>query len=63
MKEPTDKTRMFRILLKGQALSYLEHDLRRRVETEDSEVPDDEVIELVLRDIGVEYIPKRTFHV
>jgi hypothetical protein len=58
MKEPADKTRMFRTLLKGQALSYFEHHLRRRIETEDSEFPDNELIELVLRNIVLEYIPK-----
>jgi hypothetical protein len=31
----------------------------RRLEAEDSEVPDHELIELVLRDVGLEYIPKR----
>jgi hypothetical protein len=30
MKEPADKTRMFRTLLKGQTLSYFEHHLMRR---------------------------------
>jgi hypothetical protein len=55
---------MFRTLLKSQALSYFEHHLmRRRVEAEDSDVPDNELIELVLRDIGLEYIPKRTIRV
>jgi hypothetical protein len=58
MKEPVDKTRMFRTLLKGQSLSYFEHHLMRRLEAEDSEVPDNELIELVLRDVGLEYIPK-----
>jgi hypothetical protein len=32
MKEPADKTKIFRALLKGQALSYFEHHLRKRVE-------------------------------
>jgi hypothetical protein len=59
MREPADKTRMFWTLLKGQALSYFEHHLMRRLEAEDSDVPDDELIELVLRDVGLEYIPKR----
>jgi hypothetical protein len=63
MKEPADKTRMFRTFLKGQALSYFEHHLMRRLEAEDSEVPDNELIELVLRDVGIEYIPKHTIHV
>jgi hypothetical protein len=58
MKEPADKTRMFRTLLKGQDFSYFEHHLMRRLEAEDSEVPDNELIELVLRDVGLEYIPK-----
>jgi hypothetical protein len=58
MKEPDDKTRIFRILLKGQALSYFEHHLMRRLEAEDSNVPDNELIELLLRDVGLEYIPK-----
>jgi hypothetical protein len=40
MKEPADKIRMFRTLLKGQALSYFEHHLMRRLEAEDSDVPD-----------------------
>jgi hypothetical protein len=60
MKEPADKTRILPTLLKGQALSYFEHHLMRRLEAEDSEVPDNELIELVLRDVGLEYIPKRT---
>jgi hypothetical protein len=59
MKEPADKTRMFRFLLKGQALSYFEHHLIRMLEAEDSDVPDNELIELLLRDVGLEYIPKR----
>jgi hypothetical protein len=49
---------MFQTLLKGQTLSYFEHHLRRRLEAEDSDVPDNELIELVLRDVGLEYIPK-----
>jgi hypothetical protein len=59
MKEPADKTRMFRTLLKGQALSYFEHHLMMRLEAEDSDVPGNELIELILRDVGLEYIPKR----
>jgi hypothetical protein len=58
MKEPADKTRMFRTLLKGQVLSYFEYHLMRRMEAEDSDIPDNELIELVLRDVGLEYILK-----
>jgi hypothetical protein len=32
LKEPADKRKMLRTLLKGQALSYLEHHLRKRLE-------------------------------
>jgi hypothetical protein len=63
MKEPEEKTRMFQTLLKGQALSYFEHHLMRRLEAEDSDIPDNELIELVLRDVGLEYIPKRAIQV
>jgi hypothetical protein len=35
----------------------------RRLEAEDSEVLDNELIGLVLRDVGLEYIPKRTIRV
>jgi hypothetical protein len=59
MKEPVDKTRMFQNLLKGQALSYFEYHLMKRLEAEDSDVPDNELIELVLRDVGLDYILKR----
>jgi hypothetical protein len=57
MKEPSDKTRMFQTLLKSQALSYFEHHLMRRLDTEDSDVSDNDLIQLVLRDVGLEYIP------
>jgi hypothetical protein len=63
MKEPADKTRIFCTLLKGQALSYFEHHLMRRLEAEDSEAPYNEIIELVHRDVGLEYIPKCTIRV
>jgi hypothetical protein len=57
MKEPVDKTMMFRTLLKGQNFSHFEHHLSRRLEAEDSEFLDNELIELVLKEIGLEYIP------
>jgi hypothetical protein len=62
LKEPADKTKMFRTLLKDQALSYFEHHLIRRLEAEDSDVPDNQLIEQVLRDVGLEYIPKCAIH-
>jgi hypothetical protein len=35
----------------------------KRLEAEDSEVPDNELIELVLRDVDFEYIPKHAIYV
>jgi hypothetical protein len=60
LKEPTEKTRMFRTLLNDQALSYFEHHLRRRLDAEDVEILDDDLKDLVLRKLykGLEYIPK-----
>jgi hypothetical protein len=59
MKDPFDKTKMFWTLLMGQPLSYFKHHLMRRLEAEDSDDPDNELIDQVLRDVGLEYIPKR----
>jgi hypothetical protein len=53
MKEPADNTRMFWTLLKSQALSYFEHHLMRRLEAEESEIPENHLIELVFRDKGM----------
>jgi hypothetical protein len=44
LKESADKIRMFQILMKGQALSYFKHHLRRSLEV-DSKLPDNELIE------------------
>jgi hypothetical protein len=59
IKKPADKTRIFWTLSKSQTLSYFKHHLMRRLDAEDSDVPDNELIELVLRDVGLEYIPRR----
>jgi hypothetical protein len=62
MKEPADKTRMFQTLMKGLALFYVENHLIGILEVEDSDVSINERIELVLRDVGSEYIPKPAIH-
>jgi hypothetical protein len=49
---------MVRNLLKVQALSHFEHHLRNRLEAEDSELPHNDLLELYLIDVGLEYIPK-----
>jgi hypothetical protein len=60
LRELTNKSSMFQIFVKIQALSYFEHHLRRMLEAEDSEVPEDLLIELLLIKlyIGLEYIAK-----
>jgi hypothetical protein len=63
MKEPANKTRMFQTLLKGQPLSYFEHHIMRRLEADYSDVSDNELIELVDREVGLEYIPKHAIRV
>jgi hypothetical protein len=41
-------------------LFYFEHHLKRLLETEDSEITDNYLIELVIRDMGLECIPKHS---
>jgi hypothetical protein len=61
MKEPVDKTRMFPNLLRGQALSCFGHHRRRKLEAEDTEVLDNDLIQIMLREmyIDLQYIPER----
>jgi hypothetical protein len=37
--------------------------MRRRLQTEYSEILDNQLLELVLRDKGLEYIPERAIHI
>jgi hypothetical protein len=61
LKEPSYSSRKFRPFLKGQDLSYFENHSRRMLETKDSEVPDNQLIGLVITElyIGQEDIYKR----
>jgi hypothetical protein len=45
--------------VEGSSLVLFEHHFRV-LEAEDSDVPENELIELVLKNVGLEYIPKRT---
>jgi hypothetical protein len=58
LKKPSGKTKIFWTLMKVKVLSHFEYHLTRRMEAEDSELLNNELIELVVRDIGLEYIPK-----
>jgi hypothetical protein len=62
LKKPTNMKRIFWTLLKGQVSSYFEHHLKRRLEADNSELPEDDLTELVIRElyIGVEHIHKCT---
>jgi hypothetical protein len=62
-KEPDNKTRIFWTLFKVQSLPYFEHNLRKRFEAEDSELYNNDLIKLVLRNIDLEYTPKRAISV
>jgi hypothetical protein len=59
LKKTAEMTRIFWNLSKGQGLSYFEHLFINRLEAEDSELPDNDMIELVLRYIGLNYIHER----
>jgi hypothetical protein len=48
LKDPTDKTIVFRSLLKVQVLPIFEHHLKRRLETEDSDLSGNDLIELLI---------------
>jgi hypothetical protein len=62
LHEPADKIKMFRTLLKGQELSYFEHHLRKRFNADASDIPDNDLLELVIKDIGLEYISKHAIY-
>ena len=52
LTELPDKTKMSWTLLKGQALLYFEHHLKRRLDAADAELlPDSDRLELVIGDI------------
>jgi hypothetical protein len=43
--------------MNGQILSYFEHHLKRWLDVDDTALPDNDL--LVVRDIGLQYIPRR----
>ena len=63
LKEPSDKTKMLRTMLKGRSLSLFEYHLSKRCGGEDIEVTDHELLELVIRDLGLDYISRRAIRV
>jgi hypothetical protein len=59
LKENSEKTKMIRTLLKGRALAQFDYHLSKRVCAEDIEIPDRELLGLVIRDLGLDYISRR----
>jgi hypothetical protein len=54
---------MLRTLLKGRALEQFDYHLGKRLCTEDIELSDHELLELVIRDLGLDYITRRAIRV
>ena len=50
-------------MLKGHSLSLFEYHLSKRCGGEDIEVTDHELLELVIRDLGLDYISRRAIRV
>ena len=63
MKEPSDRTKMLRTILKGRALSLFEYHLSKRCGGEDIETSDQDLLELVIRDLGLDFISRRAIRV
>ena len=63
LREPGERAKMIRTLLKGQALAQFDYHLGRRLNSEDSETPDHELLEIVTRDLGLDYISRRAIRV
>ena len=63
LKEPSDRTKMLRTILKGRALSLFEYHLSKRCGGEDIETSDQELLELVIRDLGLDFISRRAIRV
>jgi hypothetical protein len=49
--------------LKGRALSQFEYHLRKVLEAEDAELCDPDLLELVIRDVGLRYISRHAMKV
>jgi hypothetical protein len=59
LKEPSDRTTMLCTILKGRALYLFYYHLSKRCIGEDIETTDQELLELVIRGVGLDYISRR----
>jgi hypothetical protein len=60
LKNPNHNTKMLWNLMRSQDLPYFKHHLKTRLEVEESEIPEKELIEIAIAELymGLEYIPK-----
>jgi hypothetical protein len=63
LKEPSDRTKMLCTMLKGRNLSLFEYHLFKRCGGKDIETTDQELLELVIRDLGLDFISRRAIRV
>jgi hypothetical protein len=59
LKESSDRTKMLCTMMKGRALSLFEYHHYKRCGGEDIETMDQELLELVISDLGLDYISRR----
>jgi hypothetical protein len=58
LKEPSDQTKMLRTMLKGRALSLFEYHLSKQCGGEDIAASDHDLLEQVVRNVGLDYISR-----
>ena len=63
LKEPGEIVKMIRTLLKGRTLGKFEYQQCKSLNAEDIEIPDHELLEIVLIDLGLDYISRCTIRV
>jgi hypothetical protein len=63
LKETSERTKMLCTLLKGRALAQFDYHLGKRLCAEDIVLLDHELLELVIRDLGLGYISRREIRV
>jgi hypothetical protein len=63
LKETSERFKMLCTLLKGRALAQFDYHLGKRLCAEDIELPDHEMLELVIRDLGLDYISRHAIRV
>ena len=63
LREPRERVKIILTSLKKRALTQFDYHLGRRLTDEDSEIPDHEQLEIVIRNLGLDYISRRVLRV